>query len=99
MRRAVVLRRQLGVQAQGRHLRGEAPATARAAELRAQSKVLWQVYFRLELKVAADVRARNEALGLPAVAEGANPGAVAEAVFEAARRAHPRDRVFPTRSS
>lgn len=62
----------------------------------AQSKVLWQVYFRLELKVAADVRARNEALGLPAVAEGANPGAVAEAVFEAARRAHPRDRVFHT---
>ena len=62
----------------------------------AQSKVLWQVYFRLELKVAADVRARNEALGLPAVAAGANPGAVAEAVFEAARRAHPRDRVFHT---
>ena len=62
----------------------------------AQSKVLWQVYFRLELKVAADVRARNEALGLPAAAEGANPGAVAEAVFEAARRAHPRDRVFHT---
>ena len=25
----------------------------------AQSKVLWQVYFRLELKVAADVRARK----------------------------------------
>ena len=62
----------------------------------AQSKVLWQVYFRLELKVAADVRARNEALGLPAGAEGANPGAVAEAVFEAPRRAHPRDRVFHT---
>ena len=62
----------------------------------AQSKVLWQVYFRLELKVAADVRARNEALGLPAVAAGANPGAVAEAVFAAARRAHPRDRVFHT---
>lgn len=60
----------------------------------AQSKVLWQVYFRLELKYAADVRARNEALGVPAVAAGASPGAVAEAVFEAARRAHPRDRVF-----
>lgn len=60
----------------------------------AQSKVLWQVYFRLELKYAADVRARNEVLGVPAVAAGARPGAVAEAVFEAARRVHPRDRVF-----
>ena len=60
----------------------------------AQSKVLWQVYFRLELKYAADVRARNEVLGVPAVAAGAHPGAVAEAVFEAARRVHPRDRVF-----
>jgi hypothetical protein len=59
-----------------------------------QSKVLWQVYFRLELKYAADVRLRNEVLGVPIVAAKTHPGAVAEAVFEAARRVHPFDRVF-----
>ena len=60
----------------------------------AQSKVLWQVYFRLELKYATDVCARNEVLGVPAATATVSPGAVAEAVFEAARRVHPRDRVF-----
>jgi hypothetical protein len=60
-----------------------------------QSKVLWQVYFRLELKYAADVRLRNEGARRADRRRQNAPGRrSAEAVFEAARRVHPFDRVF-----
>jgi hypothetical protein len=59
-----------------------------------QSKVLWQVYFRLELKYASDVQQRNRVLGIDAVKPGERYGAVAETVFEAACRVHPGDEVF-----
>lgn len=62
----------------------------------AQSKVLWQVYFRLELKYAGDVYKRNEILEINTVPIGEHLGAVAQCVFEAARKVHPHDPLFHT---
>jgi hypothetical protein len=57
--------------------------------------VLWQVYFRLELKYAADVRLRNEVLGVPDVAAGSAPGRRSRRLSSRRRgRVHPFDRVF-----
>ena len=61
-----------------------------------QSKILWQVYFRFELKYAGDVHKRNEILRISTVPSGEHVGAVAQCVFEAAMRVHPTDTVFHT---